>query len=96
MCIASVVLVCLAAPIIEAFDQWDHTYQSGTDSEVNAVVVALCFGIAFVAIRATANIRLMSQQVSRPVVQASSPPLIRYVAVAEAIPTAGPPAQLRC
>jgi hypothetical protein len=46
LAIAIIVAICIGAPIAEMFDQWDHTYQDGSDTELNAVVIALCVGVA--------------------------------------------------
>ena len=47
---ASIVLtICVGAPILEMFDQWDHTLQDGNDTEANLVVVVLCVGVGFIA-----------------------------------------------
>jgi hypothetical protein len=45
--IAAIIGISLGAPIVELFDRWDHNLQSGTDTEANVVVVALCIGVAF-------------------------------------------------
>ena len=46
--IATVALViCLVCPILEIFDDWDHTMQTGNDSEYALVVLALCVGVAY-------------------------------------------------
>jgi hypothetical protein len=50
--IAAIFAVCLAAPVLEMFDRWDQTLQTGNDTEANLVIVALCVGVAFVAARA--------------------------------------------
>jgi hypothetical protein len=42
--IALIVLICLGAPVVEMFDQWDHTAQDGADTEADAVIVVLCVG----------------------------------------------------
>jgi hypothetical protein len=47
--IAAILVVCLGAPIAEMFDQWDHTYQDGNDTETNLIVAALCVGLALAA-----------------------------------------------
>ena len=36
----------LVAPVVEIFDQWDHTLQTGDDTEYTFVIVALCVGVA--------------------------------------------------
>src|SRR6195256_944974 len=46
--IATVILVtCLMCPLIEIFDNWDHTIQTGNDTEYALVVLALCVGVAY-------------------------------------------------
>jgi hypothetical protein len=44
---AVVLLICLACPILELFDHWDHTAQTGNDTEYTFVVVGLCIGVAY-------------------------------------------------
>ena len=59
LAIAAVLAVCLGGPVIEMFDDWDHTYQDGNDTETNVVVVALCVGVALaVAGRLLAHLRM--------------------------------------
>jgi hypothetical protein len=46
--IASVVLaICFGGPLVEMFDRWDHTLQTGDDTEYTFVVLALCVGVAY-------------------------------------------------
>jgi hypothetical protein len=46
--IATVILVtCLVCPLVELFDNWDHTVQTGNDTEYALVVLALCVGVAY-------------------------------------------------
>ena len=46
--IATVILVtCLVCPLIDLFDNWDHTIQTGNDTEYALVVLALCVGVAY-------------------------------------------------
>lgn len=51
--------ICLACPIIDLFDQWDHALLTGNDSEYPLVLLALCVGLAFalarLAIRFSSN-----------------------------------------
>jgi hypothetical protein len=42
-----ILAICIGAPVLEMFDQWDRTLQDGNDTEINLVVVALCVGVAF-------------------------------------------------
>jgi hypothetical protein len=46
--VALVVLtICLVCHVAEIFDQWDHTLQTGDDTEYTLVVLALCAGVAY-------------------------------------------------
>lgn len=42
-----VVATCVACPISEMFDHWDHTARTGKDTESTLMVVALSVGLAF-------------------------------------------------
>jgi len=56
------VAICIAGPIVEIFDQWDHTLQDGNDTEANVVIAALCIGVAVAigTIAVVARIRALS------------------------------------
>src|SRR6267378_805937 len=45
--IAIVVFTCLMCPLVEMFDNWDHTLQTGNDTEYALVALALCVGVAY-------------------------------------------------
>src|SRR5712664_1080929 len=46
--IATIILVtCLVCPLVELFDNWDHTIQTGNDTEYAVVVLAVCVGVAY-------------------------------------------------
>lgn len=51
--IAIVLLTCLVCPLVELFDHWDHTIQTGHDTEYTLVALALCIGIVFTSVRLT-------------------------------------------
>lgn len=40
-------LTCLICPLLETFDTWDHTIQTGNDTEYALVILALCVGVAY-------------------------------------------------
>src|SRR5262249_26694518 len=44
---ALALLICFVCPILETFDTWDHTMQTGNDTEYILVVLALCVGVAY-------------------------------------------------
>jgi hypothetical protein len=43
----AVLLTCLICPILETFDSWDDTVQTGNDTEYTLVILALCVGVAY-------------------------------------------------
>jgi hypothetical protein len=45
--IHATLLICLLCPIVELFDHWDHTVQTGNDTEYALVAVGLCVGVAY-------------------------------------------------
>lgn len=45
--IVFVLVVCLVCPLVELFDHWDHTIQTGNDTEYTLVILALCIGAAY-------------------------------------------------
>jgi len=47
-----VLAVCFVCPVVEMFDHWDHTIQTGNDTEYALVVVALCIGTSYAFARA--------------------------------------------
>lgn len=47
--VAAVLAVCLGAPVTELFDRWDQPTEPGGDTELSAVVAALCVGTALSA-----------------------------------------------
>ena len=94
--IAAIIAISLGAPIVELFDSWDQSLQSGTDTEANVAVVALCIGVAFAigtiviagrirALASTSAGRLIGTRVAvRDVTSVLAP-----------VPTVSPPAVLR-
>lgn len=45
--VAVALLVCLVCPVVEMFEHWDHTIQTGQDTEYELVVLALCVGLTY-------------------------------------------------
>jgi hypothetical protein len=89
--ITALLAVVLSASVAEMFDQWDHTYQDGNDTEANVVIVALCFGVALaIAGVAVARIRALSSAL-RALVFVGSPVRSRAAIVCRPIPTSSPP-----
>jgi hypothetical protein len=46
-----VLLTCVVCPVLETFDHWDHTIQTGQDTEYALVVLALCVGVVYALAR---------------------------------------------
>src|SRR6266481_2425913 len=40
-----VLVICFVCPVVEMFDYWDHTLQTGNDIEYTLVLLALCVGM---------------------------------------------------
>ena len=38
-------VICFVCPALEMFDHWDHTLQTGNDTEYTLVLLALCVGM---------------------------------------------------
>ena len=93
---AVILAVSLGAPIVELFDGWDQTLQTGSDTEANVAVVALCIGVAFAVgtivivnrIRALASLSARRVVLSRPAPRG-------ITSVLRPAPTVSPPAILR-
>jgi hypothetical protein len=95
LAIAVIVAFCIGGPIVEMFDQWDRTSRNGNDTEADAVIVALCVGLAF-SIAPVVVDRLCAISLrSLPGLIASL--LVRFVspALAVPVPNSRPPTLLR-
>jgi hypothetical protein len=95
LAILAIVAVCLGGPIVELFDQWDHTVQDGNDTESNAVIVAICVGVALsIAGVVVARIRAFSS-VLRRCLPVSLPIRFDVATFDTPSPTVSPPTPLR-
>jgi len=94
--VAAVLAICIGGPIVEMFDQWDHTLQDGNDTEADAVVAALCIGVAMAigTIVVVARLRALASS-SRPHVVAPRIISVAVASLASPIPTTSPPTPLR-
>jgi hypothetical protein len=71
---AFALLTCLICPLVETFDTWDHTIQTGNDTEYALVVLALCVGVAYSFARfifKSALLGFVAKSVFAPCVQKS-------------------------
>jgi len=69
--VAIVLLTCVVCPVLELFDHWDHTVQTGNDTEYNFVVLGLCVGAAYAVARFVFGFPLL-KSVKLPVSNLSS------------------------
>ena len=53
-----VLLTCLICPLLEMFDSWDDTIQTGNDTEYALVILALCVGVAYSFVRIISKSKL--------------------------------------
>ncbi|PYT80314.1 MAG: hypothetical protein DMG40_13050 [Acidobacteria bacterium] len=51
-------LTCMVCPVLEMFDRWDHTLQTGQDTEYSLVLLALSLSIVYVLSRFVLKLRL--------------------------------------
>ena len=94
--VAAILAICIGGPIVEMFDHWDHTLQDGNDTEADAVVAALCVGVAMAigTIVVTARLRALASN-SRPHVVVPRIISAAVASLAAPIPTTSPPTPLR-
>jgi hypothetical protein len=96
LAIATILAISIGAPIAELFDSWDQTLQTGSDTEANVAVLALCIGVAFAigTIVVVNRIRaLASASARRVVLSLAAPCQIAFLLTPS--PTVSPPAILR-
>lgn len=96
LAIAAILAISIGAPIVELFDGWDQTLQTGSDTEANVAVVALCIGVAFAigTIVVVNRIRALASASARRVVLSRAVPR-QIPSLLTPAPTVSPPAILR-
>ena len=97
LAIAAILAISIGAPIVELFDSWDPTLQTGSDTEANVAVVALCVGVAFAigTIVVVNRIRARASASARRVVLSSLAVPRQIASLLTPAPTVSPPAILR-
>jgi hypothetical protein len=95
LAIAAILAISIGAPIAELFDSWDQTLQTGSDTEANVAVVALCVGVAFAigTIVVVNRIRAFASASAGVVLSSAAPRKI--ASLLRPAPTVSPPAILR-
>jgi hypothetical protein len=94
--VAAILAICIGGPVVEMFDQWDHTLQDGNDTEANVVVAALCLGVAM-AIGTIVVVGRIRAVASSSRLYAVAPRFISFAVTSLASPTPAisPPTPLR-
>jgi hypothetical protein len=94
---AAIVAICVGAPIVEMFDQWDHTLQDGNDTEANVALVALTVGLAIVVSGIVLVARIRGSSLMRASGSVRTPRFISLATISfvSPIPTISPPTPLR-
>ena len=92
---AIIVAICLAVPLVEAFDNWHHTLQDENDTEMSVVVAALCVGMAL-SVTTTVVVRIRALGTDARVTR-DLPPALWCAALqpASAVRASHPPTPLR-
>jgi hypothetical protein len=93
---AAILAIALGSPVVEVCDQWDSSFQDGSDTEAQAVIAALCIGLVLVigTIAVVTHIRALASSLCPDAVVAR---IIRLPArwLGAPIPTSSPPIPLR-
>jgi len=90
-----ILIVCIGAPLVEAFDRWDDTLRDGNDTEANLVIAALCVGLAFSLVRTiVAWIRLLSSRFESRSASSTPVAVVRWTPTVP-VPASSPPVGLR-
>ena len=94
--VAAILAICIGGPVVEMFDQWDHSLQDGNDTEANVVVAALCIGVAMAigTIVVVTRIRALAS-ISRRQTRKTRAVSIAAMLLTSPPPTTSPPAPLR-
>ncbi len=92
-----VLLTCVVCPMLETFDHWDHTIQTGQDTEYTLVLLALCVGtvyaLARLIVRLSSGLSSIGIGPNSPGIQSSLLFLIHPIALDSA--SGSPPLNLR-
>lgn len=96
---ATVLLTSFVCPVVELFDRWDRTPQTGQDTEFVFMILALCVGAVYLLATLMAQDRRLAAAITR--VSDSSPQRSSVRAASRAfglsvlIPISPPAAALR-
>lgn len=91
-------LVCLVCPLVELFDRWDKTPQTGNDTEFVFMILALCLGAAYLLVHLMAAAwfaRKTDGVHARRIPSACARPFPNLFTRGPLIPISPPPAALR-
>jgi hypothetical protein len=89
-----IVAICIGGPIVEMFDRWDDTLQTGNDTEANVVIVALCVDLAL-SVTSLIVARLGGLSATSHEASSIAVPLIILSTLSSPTPNCRPPTVLR-
>jgi hypothetical protein len=91
-----ILAICIGAPVLEMFDQWDRTLQDGNATEINLVIVALCVGVSFSVAGGAivARVRASANRQGRGLLTPEST-VATLLTFATSLPNSRPPTPLR-
>jgi phosphotransferase system glucose/maltose/N-acetylglucosamine-specific IIC component len=95
---AVALLICLVCPIVEMFDYWDHTAQTGSDTEYIFVIIGLCIGAMYAFTRYVVvphNLQTTPERLCRAIVQSVLHSSIRDYFFVIPIPLSPPVVNIR-
>lgn len=90
-----ILAICIGAPVLEMFDQWDRTLQDGNDTEINLVIAALCVGVACSVAGAIIACVRLSAHAGGAFVHVLESLIASLLTVAAPLPNSSPPTALR-
>ncbi len=86
--VALVLLTCVVCPVLEIFDHWDNTLQTGDDTESALVILALCVGVVYclaqVIVTISRNLSATSVDSASDCIKGSLLSLVRHITSAAA------------
>jgi hypothetical protein len=62
---ATVLLTSFVCPVVELFDRWDRTPQTGQDTEFVFMILALCIGAVYLLATLMARDRRLTSAITR-------------------------------
>jgi len=75
---ATVLLTSFVCPVVELFDRWDRTPQTGQDTEFVFMILALCIGAVYLLASLMAQDRRLAAAITRVSDSSVQPSSVRF------------------